>query len=111
MKNLIIATIFIVLTGCSVTQSVPTNRLTLYYSAEQTTLTVKQEAELDKLFSANKQVTANIAPAKHDIAFQALIISQTRVRTIEQIAARNKVKLSANFRPKQPTDTIQFVGQ
>lgn len=106
MKTSLMMITALVLTGC-VTTGTPTDRqLALYYSPEQTTLTAQQKSNVAALFDAAPRWALDVAPSSDARPFQALHISQQRIKAIRQLAAQSGVRLSEQYQPQQTADTV-----
>nr|WP_086940422.1 hypothetical protein [Thaumasiovibrio occultus] len=99
----ILVTLFLV--GCA---NAPSQRakLELFYSVEQTTLTAKQQVDLAALFDNAAILVMDVAPATHQQPFEALMVSQARMKAIRQLATEHSVTLTEHYQPQQTPDTI-----
>ncbi len=110
MKFIVLSITLSLLVGCGTMTGLTSQQVELYYSQEQTTLTSKQHEELEILFSSASQFVADVAPATHDTPFQALVVSQSRLKAIRNIAQQQQIKLIENYQPQQTPDTVILRG-
>lgn len=90
--------------------SLPTTakKLELFFSPEQVTLTAEQHRKIIQFLksSPSSKITATVGPATLKNKFEALLQSQKRMHSIEQLASAQKVPLTLEFSPKITPNTL-----
>ncbi|MEJ2763087.1 hypothetical protein VV869_03810 [Photobacterium sp. MCCC 1A19761] len=106
MKALWSAFAILLLSGCVSPGNQSAQRLELYYSQEQTTLTARQKDDITALFNTAPAWTLDVAPSSHEQPFRALLISQQRIKAIRQLAKQHSIRLNEQYQPRQSADTV-----